>query len=406
MSLKTVDPGNVIASADWNDLVKAINLLESRVSILEAGGGAKSIPKITQILPTGAVTAGSQIRIYGADFGYSQGAQSVYFGSTRATNFISGSSDSLLIVQIPNVVEGASEAGTAMTMSVGNLFGYATWSITVKAMPTVTSGGFQLSYHGSRPTTPTQNAPVYYDFDLESDASEDLTITLVPGINVIPPLPAGVTDPGLASLLEVIDSDGSVRGDHTIALAEGATKRISLRLNLPDQVDGLRYSLRVLASAPGVPSRIESLPDQQVGQAGEQPDATVTSFEYASTVIGEAVFSTDTGGVAGVDGTLTVKQGTTVTIQMATTFVVPVGTTYSYQMTAPVQAPANGWSGQANDILENPLPVQGPGGSVDTYFDITAPASSSTGVVRLTLTRQGATSGNTKAVSYRLVTTP
>jgi hypothetical protein len=107
-----------------------------------------------------------------------------------------------------------------------------------------------------------------------------------------------------------------------------------------------------------------------------------------------------------VDGTLTVKQGTTVTIQMATTFVVPVGTTYSYQMTAPVQAPANGWSGQANDILENPLPVQGPGGSVDTYFDITAPASSSTGVVRLTLTRQGATSGNTKAVSYRLVTTP
>lgn len=407
MSFRTVNPGDPIASADWNELVNAFNLLESRVSDLEKGGGPKGLPTITQILPTGVVTAGDQIRIYGANFGYVQGVQSVYFGTTRTTDFVSGSSDSLLIVQIPDPVVGATEAGTAMTMSVGNLYGYTTWALTVKAKAEVTSGGFQFTYKGSRPTTPTQNLAVLYDFEVRSLASKDLTLTLLPTIKVIPPLPAGMTDPGLPSLLAAIDADGSVRSDFTIPLAEGTTKIISLRLNLPNQTNGLRYSLSVTATAPGVASAVESIPDQTVGVLGEQPDPTVSNFEYSSTPIGQAVFSTDTGGVAGVDGTLTVKQGTTVTIIMKTLFVVSAGTN-NYQMS--VQPPANGWSAAVNNLLSNPLPIKAPGGPVDTYFDITAPSAtapspSNSAVVKLMLTRLGVTTSNKKSVSYRLVIT-
>lgn len=408
MTLKNVNPGDLIASEDWNTLVGMLNALDARVSELEQGG-SKGTPTITQVLPTGAVMEGDQIRIYGANFGFSQGAHSVFFGNTRATGFLNGSSDSLLIVQVPEPVDGATEAGTSLTLSVGNLYGFTTRSLTVKAKPVSTTGGFQFTYKGSQPTTPTQNSQVFYDFELKSFANKDLILTITPIIQVILPLPAGVSDPGLANLLTVIDADGSPRADHLIALAEGQTKTISLRLNLPDQTNNLRYSLSVTAGAAGVSPVVESLPNQQVGQAGEQPDATVNVFEFSAIDSGQGQFSTDTGGVGGVDGTLAVKQGTTITIVMRTGFVnIPAGITNSYQLTTTpsLQAPANGWSASVHPLTQNPLLIQSPGGSVDTLFNITAPAAANTAILQLMLTRQGVVTGNKRAVSYRLITTP
>lgn len=404
MALRTVNPGELITATDWNDLVAALGALDGRVVVLESGG-SKIPPRITQVLPTGARTVGDELRIYGSNFGYSQGAHSVYFGNTRATQFLTGSSDTLLIVKIPDPVEGAIEAGTALTMSVGNLYSYATWAITIKSKPEVISGGIGFTYLRSRPTTPAQNTPVLYDFSLHSTASQGLNVTITPDIQIIPPLPPGVSDPGLGGLLAVLDADGTERPDRRIALAEGATKTISLRLDLPDQTNGVKYSLSVTAGAPGVASVVESLPDQQVGQAGEQPDATVSVFEFSSIIDGQGSFSTDTGGVSGVDGTLTVKRGTTVTIDLDTAFTgIPVGTTNSYLLTATVLAPANGWSAAVNPTMQNPLSVNGPGGSTDSFFDITAPASANTATVQLMLTRQGAATNNKRAVSYRLLT--
>jgi hypothetical protein len=403
MPLQTVNPGDLITATDWNDLVAALNGLDARVADLESGG-SNTAPRITQVLPTGARTVGEEIRIYGSNFGFTQGAHSVFFGNTRATNLRTGSSDTLLIVQIPDPVDGATEAGPTLTMSVGNLHGYTTWAIAIKSKPVVVSGGVQFTYLGSRPTTPAQNTQVFYDFELHSTASQDLNATLAPDIQIIPPLPVGVPDPGLGGLLTAIDSDGTERPDGRIALLEGATKTISLRLNLPNNTNGIKYSLSVAASASGVASVVEPVPNQQVGQAGEQPDATVTTFEFSSIADGQGSFSADTGGVSGIDGTLTVKRGTTVTIDLDTSFTgVPVGTT-NYQLTATVQAPANGWSASVNPIMQNPTPIQGPGGSIDSLFDITAPASSNSATVQLMLTRQGATTSNKRSVSYRLLT--
>jgi hypothetical protein len=402
MPVRNVNPGELITSRDWNDLVNALNALEERVIDL-ASGGAKAPPRITQVLPTGILTAGDQIRIYGTNFDFTRGAHSVFFGNTRATNFLNGSSDTLLIVQIPDKVEGATEAGTTITMSVGNLNGYTTWALTIKAKPEVTTGGFQFTYTGSQPTAPTQNTPIVYNFELKSFASQNVIITITPNIQVIPPLPPGVSDPGLPDLLDVIDADGTVRPDHRISLATGATKKSSLRLNLPSNTTGLRYSLSVTARVPGLTPVIESLPEQQVGLESEQPDPTITSFEFASVVQGNASFSTDTGGVSGIDGTLKVAQGTA-TIEMRTVFSnIPTGTTNSYVLSATVDAPANGWSASVNPVMQNPLLVHAPGANIPTDFDITAPGTAAAAVVRLTLTRQGVARNNKRTVAYRLL---
>jgi hypothetical protein len=52
-------------------------------------------------------------------------------------------------------------------------------------------------------------------------------------------------------------------------------KTIALKLTLPTQTNGLKFSLSATASAPGIVTVNENLPDQTVGQEGEQPDPTV-----------------------------------------------------------------------------------------------------------------------------------
>jgi hypothetical protein len=407
MSLKTVNPGNLITSLEWNELVATINSIDLRVGNLEKGGTGQA-PIITQVLPTGPITAGDTIRIYGSNFNFSQGGHSVFFGNTRAISFLGGSSDTLLIVIVPDPVEGATETGTPMTLTVGNLVDTAKQAITVKSKPAVVSGGIQFTFKGTRPTsTPTQNAQFFYDFELKSQASEGLTVTVSPSIAVILPLPPGVFDPNLPSLLVLLDSDGTERPNDQVSLPEGSTKTVSLRLNLPNNTNNLQYSLSATASSPGVTAKIETLPTQQVGVAVEQPDPTITSFEFSSIVDGDAAFSTDTGGMSGVDGTLSVKANSKASIEVDAAFAgIPAGQTNQYQITAEVGAPALGWSTAVNPIMQNPLPEPAPGGPVSIFFDITAPGAAATATLKLTLTRQGIATNNKRSVSYRLMLKP
>src|SRR6478672_4002847 len=122
MSLKTVNPGDLITSLDWNDLIAAINALDGRVTTLESGGTGQA-PHITEVLPSGPVTEGDTVRIFGSNFDFVAGGATVFFGNTPIVGFLGGSSDTLLIVQVPDEVEGASDSGTALTLTVGNLFG-------------------------------------------------------------------------------------------------------------------------------------------------------------------------------------------------------------------------------------------------------------------------------------------
>ena len=406
MPLTTVNPGDLIRALDWNDLINLVNEMEVRIALLESGTtpGSGNAPRITQVLPGGPVTAGDTIRIFGTDFDFTKGGHSVFFGDTRATGFLGGSNDTLLILEVPDPVAGAIEAGTLMTLTVSNLVGNTSRAITVQAKPVVTVGGLSFTFQGSRPTTPASNATIFYDFELRSLASEDLTVTITPTIAVIPPLPGGVVDPGLSGRIAVIDADGTERSSRQVQLEENATKTISLRLTLPASVNSLRYSLSATAGAPGVETVAESLPDQQVGTAGEQPDSTISTFEWVAFPDGGASFSTATGGVSGVDGTITIPDANrTVVVELRAMFAnIPEGTTNNYQIEATVESPPNGWSAAVNESMTNPLPVTSPGGANLVDFDVTSPSASTNAVLRLRLTRQGATTGNRRTVRYRL----
>ena len=398
MPLENVNPGDLIKSEDWNRLVAAINDLDGRIAQLEIGGG--KAPRITQVLPSGAVTAGDTIRIFGSNFDFSQGGHSVFFGNTRALTFLNGSSDTLLIVQLPNVIEGATETGTPMTLTVGNLVDTTSQAITVKSKPVVVSGGIQFTFKGTRPgATPTPGAQFFYDFELKSQASDSLNVTIIPTIAVVPPLPSGVSDPGLPALLTLMEG-ATERANGQISLPEGATKTVSLRLNLPAGTNGLRYSLSATASAPGVVNKVETLPQQQVGQATEQPDPTITTLEFNKLADGDAAF---TAGGVGVDGTISVRQSTTAIVEFRAIFGnINVGTTNNYSITAAIEGAAGGWTTKVDQVVQNPLPVSGPGGPLPVFVDITAPATPATATLRLTLTRQGIPTNNKRSVAYRL----
>jgi IPT/TIG domain-containing protein len=402
MPLQNVNPGDLIKSEDWNRLVAAINALDGRVAQLETGGSGRA-PHITQVLPGGTVTAGDTINIFGSNFDFSQGGHSVFFGNTRAVTFFNGSSDTLLIVRIPDVVEGATPTGAPLTLTVGNLVDTTSQAIVIKSKPVVIGGGIQFTFKGTRPTaTPTAGAQFFYDFELKSQASDTLTVTVTPTIAVILPLPAGVSDPGLANLVTVMEGS-TERPNGQISLAAGATKTVTLRLSVPAATNGLRYSLSLAASAPGVSTRVESLPPQQVGQATEQPDPTITIFEFATIADGDAAFSTNTGGVTGVDGTISVRQSNSAVIELRATFAnIPAGQTNNYAIAAAIDGPAGGWSTKPDTVMQNPLPVPGPGGPVPIFIDVTAPGAPATAILRVTLTRQGISTNNKRSVAYRL----
>ena len=400
MPLPNVDPGDLIRSTDWNSLVAAINALEVRVAELESGGPGGP-PRIDEVLSSAIVTAGDTIQIFGARFDFMVGGHSVFFGDTRAITFFSGSSDSLLIVRVPDVVTGATEQGTPMTLKVGNLVGVATRAITIRSKPIVVSGNIGLSFKATRPSqTPTAGVQFFYDFDLKSNASENLTVTIVPTIAATTPLPAGV--PPLQTLIAVLDSDGTVRADGQIALAEGATKTISLRLSVPAGTNGVQYNLSATATAPGVPNVLESLPIQTVGLATEQPDSTITNFEFFAPADNKSIF--EPSGPVGVDGTIRVFASQTSSIETRATFGnIAQGATNQYDLTAVIVAPANGWSTKINDITLPLQTVLGPGGTVPLFFDITAPSGSTTATVRFTLTRRGLATNNKRSIAYRLL---
>src|SRR6185503_12265077 len=180
MPLKNVNPGDLITALDWNGAISLINAMDVRLTHLEnSGTTCPKNPHITQVLPAGPITAGDTITILGSNFDFLAGAQSVFFGSTRAVTFLAGSSDTVLNVVVPDPVAGATLGGASMLLTVGNLISTTTQPIVVKSKPIVISGNINFTFKGTRPTaTPTQNADFFYDFDLVSMASEDLIVTI------------------------------------------------------------------------------------------------------------------------------------------------------------------------------------------------------------------------------------
>ncbi|SEQ07021.1 IPT/TIG domain-containing protein [Nitrosomonas ureae] len=396
MALKNVNPGDLITAVDWNDLVTELKALDGRVADLEKGG-SKSPPRITKVLPEGTVMAGDQIRIFGNNFDFTRGGHSVTFGNSPAVNFANGSSDSLLIVQIPQQVDGATASGAPITMTVANLTGFTTWALTVKSKPEQVGGRFEFGYLNSDPKIPTANNPIDYHFRLASLSNADLAVLISPVLQF-----SGAP----AVIVEVHDSDGQLRVDRTITLHEGEAKIISVKIPaIPNVPNGTNFGLTVTASASGVQPVTIIVPPQTVGQAGEEPDSTITNLTFSNILDGTATFQLP-GPADTVDGILSIP-GTTaakVTIALDTTFAnIPTGTPHHYVASATVVSGA-GWTASRNPVVTpNEYEISAPGAQKFPGFDINAPADDSVpAFIRFTLTHKEAMINNKRSVIFRV----
>jgi hypothetical protein len=286
-------------------------------------------------------------------------------------------------------------------MTVANLTGTATWALTIKSKPVVVTGGLEFAFVNSEPVAPTPGQGIRYNFRLTSLANVDMAVTLAPVVQL-------VGAPGLdlvpSNAVTVHDEDGAARADRSIPLAQGQTKIVSVRLGqIPATTpNGTRYTVSVSASAPGVQTITENLPEQAVGQASEQPDPTITNLEFSSVQAGNATFTP--GGAGGVDGTLVIPGGSTAVIALDATFAnIAAGTQNRYTLSAEVTPVTAGWTARVNTISTPAFyDIPGPGAQRFPNFDIIVPTTGGPVLMRFTVTRSGAATNNTRSVTYRV----
>lgn len=396
MAMRRVQPGDLITADDWNLMASAMDDLELRLSLLEQGGTGLA-PVITQVLPTGTVTAGDRLEIFGRNFDFLRGGHSVLFNSSRVATYLGGSSDTKLILLIPDEVEGATEAGAPVTMTVANLTSYTSRSITVRAKPVVATGSIDLTFDRSEPATPRLGEQITFSFTLRSNTNNATTVTITPftlrtgGGPIVPD----------ASL--VVLHDGEVRADRTIPLPEGAAVTVGVRIPaIPDTLPSTTtFTLQVSASAPGLPTDVEVVPNLAIDVPVETPDPTIESLSFSRIVEGLGTFTPATGG--GVAGRLRMEANT-ITIALDTGFAnIPAGSRFTYDLSAAVEPPTSGWGAQVN-ALSTPTSyeIASPGGQRFPFFDITAPQGGGTVRVRFTITRRGPATGNRRALTIEV----
>lgn len=279
MSLDQVHAGDLIKHSDWNDLIAALKALDERVSSLDTGV-ASDQPVITQVIPAQVLTAGDTVYVFGRNFDYSHGVHNVSFGGKSATYFLSGSSDSLLIVQLPEEITGATPTGAPVTMRVTNLHGYTTWPMVIKSLPvTPPAGGSIVFTHlKTEPTQPKPNEAITFTFTLQSQ-TKDTTVTIKPTAR---------HEDGSALVsdqsIQVLENNELV-ANRQINLAESATTNVQVYIQqLPNEPEE-KFSVTVEASAPGLTPVSVTVSSLQIGHDVPAVDPTVTAWQFNSSKV-------------------------------------------------------------------------------------------------------------------------
>ncbi len=133
--IRRVIRGDLIKAEDWNSLVEELESLAIRVSNLEENAPGVGPPLIKLLDPPGALKMGDTLRIIGNNLGMST-LVSVTIANEPVNNFLSGCSDSLLVIQIPPIL-GIPDGGKDVDLVVTNTRGSDSWRF--KLLPRETS---------------------------------------------------------------------------------------------------------------------------------------------------------------------------------------------------------------------------------------------------------------------------
>ncbi len=364
-----VQPGDVSMAAYLNSIVDVLKDHESRLEKLEDGDSNSNSVVIDSVVPSGDLRIGQELTIFGRNFGYSIGAQSVYFNSSRVTVFKTGSNDSKLIINIPDV-PGVTEAGIPpVTLTVANFSTSDSRSVTLKPMQLPQQGNISLTFQSVTPTTINTGSTPTFTYRLESQTLLSANVTLSATISIA----------SLQNSLQLLNANGDPLANNQITLGPGQVIQISVRTGaIPSGINS--FMLSVNANAPDTAGSGDSH-SFPIGTPIEQPDPGITTLAFNASAPPNVLSN----------NVITIQSGMTATIQLRAEF---TGTdTRTYDVLNPVITPSSGWTAirSASPFFTTPATYQinGPITQFPAYdLSPTAQASSPATVV-FTLQRQG-----------------
>jgi len=269
--LQTVRPGDLITADYMNTVIEALNALEERVSDLEDQMADNNQVIITQLIPSGSsndpIREGSELKILGRNFGFSTGAQRVYFNSTRIDSYKPGTSDQQLVIDVPDL-NIQNQNGEAYNLSVSNGISTATRSIVVYPREQTFQGNVDVIWSTNVDSNPDPNPivrqkPAVFYYDIKSRATMAADVQIVPTITEF------------QSTLQVLDTSNTPLENNTIHLPAGEQTGFAVQIDSVPAGAPDTFTLQVQAQVGG--KTVGSFQkDFTIGQDVIPPDDNIT----------------------------------------------------------------------------------------------------------------------------------
>jgi IPT/TIG domain len=387
-----VQPGDLITAAEMNDLFDEIESLEARVTALETGTGTPTTTispvTITSVSPD-PVQVGATLTITGTNFGVSTAGNTVLFDDVPAFSTLAGSSDTLLIVVVPDI-PGLPAGGGSVALHVSNALFSASRTIHVHPAPIPQQGTVDIIFDGVTPDPITAATTNDFQFHLLNQATvQPVTLTLTPAIG---------GQPWTATILD--DAHNPIAGNQITLLHHGDTKTFFVRVTIPSATNGTAFTLSVAGSGSGITSS-SSIGSYEVGQFAD-PDTTFTLAPGAApgVISGNTVTASASapfGTTVPIVGSMTVAGAYDVTVAL-----VPAGAAGWNPPT--ITAPGATGSPPVNRISVQPTDLGSPPHAVPESIQIRVKPQTATAAaaqLRVTVQRGGATQSRT--LTFNLV---
>ena len=315
LNLKRMKPGQLIRADDINQLMDALDSLDAKVGATSTG------VVISQLIPSDQIQVLQDLRIVGSNFQYSIGGQKVFFDSVPAVTYELGSTDSLLIVQVPDLGVLPS-GGKKVTVSASNLTSSDSRQITVVPLPNPVSGPVKVDPGTPSPNPIAQNAIADFPFTLTSGANLPATVGLT----------AKIGGQSWQNLVQILDANKNVIPDGSIQLVPNIPTNVFVRINtVPNNSNGTVFTLTLSVNSGGVTGS-SGITSYTVGQTSNQ-DSSI-HLQLTSPQITGGVLSVKAGKSQPVVFQLTVDNTDNYTISVS-----GVGTTTNWQFALNIPTP-------------------------------------------------------------------
>ncbi|HET7400633.1 MAG TPA: hypothetical protein VFJ62_02600 [Usitatibacter sp.] len=377
-----VNPGDVISSDLLNSI---IDLLNEHDALISAGsGGASNAAVITGFIPDPPFQAGQDIQILGANFGFSSGSTVLRFDATQINAFKLGSNDTSLLVQVP-FLQGLG-TGKDVLLSLSNGANTTFRTVRVEPMQQPQQGNVDVLWSDAIVPNPNPNPvlngqAVTLAYVLKSRA-------LLPATFTIAVQCSNATMQGAAT---VLDAAQAPLPSKQISLAPNEQKGFFIRFPNVPVPNNSSFTITVSATATGVAG--SDTRSFTVNAAVTPPDPTIgLTFNALSSVDPNTGNPDPTASYTVGDNTIHLKQGMIGRVNLLATFT-QIGT---YDVSVATLSPTTNWTvtlaGTPAQYTIGAADFSGGIATKNPEIGIQAQAgASASGLLKLTLQRQGAT---------------